>query len=122
VKLSLNILFNAKKGGSPARALEKSLAEKGLRIERGYNAEDIVRAVKDAHPQLAPHFKNDEEVRLQRLDSDIAEEIALHFADKAKPCLIVHDSFIVKASDVVELRLTMTRAYRKRFGFLPLIH
>lgn len=63
-----------------------------------------------------------EGVCLQGVDSDIAEEVALHFANQGKACLIVHDSFVVKASDEDELRETMTEAYRKRFGYSPLIH
>jgi hypothetical protein len=46
-------------------------------------------------PGIASHFGTGIGLRLQRVDSDIAEQVMLHFADQGIPCLGVHDSFIV---------------------------
>ena len=47
------------------------------------------------------------------LDSKIAEFVLTAFADAGKPCLGVHDSFIVKVADEALLRDTMIEAYRQ---------
>ncbi len=54
-------------------------------------------------------------------DSQLAEEIMLHFAKQDKPCLSVHDSFIVKEQDEDKLRQVMISIYKKHFEFEPKI-
>jgi hypothetical protein len=80
----------------------------------------VVRAG-DALPGIAHHFGTGAGLRLQRIDSEIAEAIMLHFADRDVPCLGVHDSFIVGQQHAAELEAVMRRAYRDRIGFEPFI-
>lgn len=53
---------------------------------------------------------------LQFVDSLIAEEILLHFANQDIPCLPIHDSFIVPEQHKDELRETMASVYEKHMG------
>jgi hypothetical protein len=72
-------------------------------------------------PRIAGHFGTGIGLRLQRVDSDIAERVMLHFADQGIPCLGVHDSFIVARKHSAGLEATMRDVYRNRIGFEPVI-
>jgi hypothetical protein len=47
------------------------------------------------HEPIAHHFYTGVGLRLQRLDSDIAEKILLHFAQSGIAILPLHDSFLM---------------------------
>lgn len=72
-------------------------------------------------PQIASYFGIGIGHKLQRIDSDIAERIMLHFAEQNIPCLGVHDSFIVDNQHSYELEAVMRQFYRDRIGFEPTI-
>lgn len=72
-------------------------------------------------PRIVPHFATGVGLQLQRVDSDIAEQVMLHFAERDIPCLGVHDSFIVAERHSADLEATMRQAYRSRVGFEPVI-
>ena len=69
---------------------------------------------------IAEHFYNDTGSRLQRIDSDIAQEVLLHFAqhpDGRVPCLPVHDSFLIHHGYEQELKDIMDKMYERKLGF-----
>ena len=55
--------------------------------------------------------------RLQRLDTDIAEIVLLHFVDMGYPVLPVNDSFLAHNGFENELNEVMALAYRKIMGY-----
>ena len=55
-------------------------------------------------------------LRLQYIDSQLAERVMLHFAKKGVPVLPVHDSFITAAQHQHELVAVMKRVFGERFG------
>ena len=76
-------------------------------------------AVMEVFQPIAEHFYNDTGSRLQKIDSDIAQEVLLHFAqhpDGPVPCLPVHDSFLIHHGYEDELWEKMQELYTNMFG------
>lgn len=91
------------------------------RADAGMTWKAMREAVASGLPSLIPYFGTGIGLKLQRLDSDMAEAVMLHFANEGVPCLTVHDSFIVAERHSTELEATMREAYRSRTGFDPII-
>jgi hypothetical protein len=89
--------------------------------DAGMGWKALAKAAKDALPAIAHHFGTGAGLRLQRVDSDTAEAVMLHFADGGIPCLGVHDSFIVAERHAEELASVMRDAYLSRIGFEPVV-
>ena len=69
-------------------------------------AEELAQAIDNVHHRINQFFYTGIGVLLQKMDSDIAEEIMLHFLRKGEVVLPVHDSFLVKehlADDLLEV-------------------
>jgi len=87
---------------------------------------DLMAAFELKHPLLKKkgYLRSGVGLRLQNLDSQIAERVMMTFAELKKPILCVHDSFIVKQEDRELLRDTMVAAYRDQpelQGYTPRI-
>ncbi|NDW46362.1 hypothetical protein [Ruegeria sp. PrR005] len=82
----------------------------------GMTAEAFRQQVKDAFPMLPGVFGTGIGLRLQREDSDLAERVMLHFADKGVPVLPVHDSFIVATPHRDELVRVMKNSFAETYG------
>jgi hypothetical protein len=81
----------------------------------GMTVEAFRQRVRDAFPMLPGVFGTGIGTYLQREDSDMAEQIMLHFADKGVQVLPVHDSFIIAAQHKDEL-VQVKRATRAFYG------
>lgn len=90
-------------------------------IAHGMTAKAFRQSVKDAFPMLPGVFGTGIGTYLQREDSDMAEQIMLHFADKGVPVLSVHDSFIVAAQHRDELVRVMQKVFRDAYGQMPVV-
>lgn len=71
------------------------------------------------HAQLRKYFYTGVGLRLQFVDSKIAEQVMLHFIKNNEVCLPVHDSFIVRRGLENELLASMKAAFSKHFGSIP---
>lgn len=85
----------------------------------GITAEAFRQRVKDAFPMLPRVFGTGIGRYLQREDSDMAEQIMLHFADRGVPVLPVHDSFIIANDHKDELVRVMEAVFHERYGQTP---
>ncbi|HLP41981.1 MAG TPA: hypothetical protein VK465_10780, partial [Fibrobacteria bacterium] len=92
--------------------------------ERGFKAVlgHLLKALKARHPAIAQFIGKDQGIRLQRLDSDIADSIMTAFVRQGRPIIPIHDSFVVQGQDREMLRTAMAEAW-KRFvpGVEPVI-
>jgi hypothetical protein len=111
VKRYINALLNDRSG-------KYRLSPTQLK-ELGISARDLFNAVCKRHESLLDHFHSGVGLRLQCLDSRIAEQVMLHFVAKKEVCLPVHDSFIVRRGLESELKATMMEAFFKLLGKLP---
>lgn len=89
--------------------------------KHGMTAKAFRQSVRDAFPMLPGIFGTGIGVRLQRADSDLAERIMLHFADRDVPVLPVHDSFIIAARHRDELVRVMQAVFHDAYGQTPTV-
>lgn len=85
----------------------------------GMTADAFRQRVKNAFPMLPGVFGTGIGRYLQREDSDMAEQVMLHFADKGVPVLPVHDSFIITADHKDELVRVIQSVFHERYGQKP---
>ncbi|PAP97799.1 hypothetical protein CIT25_35010 [Mesorhizobium mediterraneum] len=83
-------------------------------LPEGISWKGLQEAILARHKAIAEFFGSGEGIRLQRLDSDIAEEVIMTMMDKGIPVLPIHDSFIVAEGHAEELSATMVNAYQRR--------
>lgn len=89
--------------------------------KHGMTAKTFRQSVRDAFPMLPGIFGTGIGLRLQREDSDLAERIMLHFADRHVPVLPVHDSFIIAARHRDELVRVMQAVFHDAYGQKPTV-
>lgn len=89
--------------------------------EHGMTAKAFRQSVRDAFPMLPGIFGTGIGLHLQREDSDLAERVMLHFADRDVPVLPVHDSFIIAAQHRDELVRVMQSLFHDTYGQKPTI-
>ena len=70
----------------------------------------VIDAFKDRYPLIAPELCTGAGLRLMYKDSEIASLIIKAFVARDEPVLVVHDSFIVRASQVPELEKELYKA------------
>jgi hypothetical protein len=87
--------------------------------EAGMSWQQALKRIEEHHAALKHLFYTGEGLRLQYIDSQIAERILLHFAARDIVCLPIHDSFIVQRQHADELEQVMKEVYRAEVGFLP---
>jgi hypothetical protein len=71
----------------------------------------VVRLLLKRHPVLENYLFTGMGVRLQFMDSQIAEIVLNHMTMQGIPTLCIHDSFIVQKDKEDELRSIMKEAY-----------
>lgn len=109
VKRTFNALINAK-GTSikPVEGFDPEAADMSW--------EEFLGRVKDHFLPFRQYFGTGYGLKLQRLDSDIAEAVMLHFAKYNIPVLPVHDSFIVHRGYEADLARVMEDKFREVTG------
>ena len=75
----------------------------------------------NAHEPISRYMYSGIGLALQKTDSDIANCILKKFRECGVLVLSVHDSFVIEATRVKELRRVMRSCYRDKFGFYPVI-
>jgi len=110
VKTTFNALLNADsvKGISKIKKYDETLT--------GRKWDDFKRFIVESYPECADHFGTGHGLRLQRMDSDLAQAVMLRFANMGYACLPVHDSFIVHHEMRDVLEDTMKAVFRDMFG------
>jgi hypothetical protein len=103
VKASFNAMLNAKK---PLRNPPRGVRPKAF----GLKWRDVSEAIMAFHAPIAQHFYSGVGLRLQRIDSDIAEKVMLAFIEMDAPILPLHDSFLVHSGYEGELPTVMNAA------------
>lgn len=122
IKKMVNIAINAKNETSAMQAIRVDISEfedkTGLVSPR---PKIILEALKKTHSPIQKHLCSGYGVRLQNLDSSIAEQIMLSLAEDDICCLSIHDSFIVAKEYQDQLYHLMVNKFASLFGFNPRI-
>lgn len=118
VKLAVNIMFNAKDKKSAQKAIQEEVNkykdDPDMTFTKGAYVHFLIM---EAFPKFSKYFCRDDSygLRLQNDDSWLAHKVLKYFVDQGKPCLPVHDSFIVKRSDIDLLTKAMGDSFREQF-------
>jgi hypothetical protein len=131
VKTATNIALNTSSPNIATRAIAKELRDHEnctflrnliFKTERS-NLTGILRRIVRAHPKrVSDKFFTDAGLELMRADGLIMLHTLTEFvAKRKKPALAIHDSLVIKASDVTEATEVFTRNYRKFIRFKPVL-
>lgn len=113
-KRAFFIILNANNYLSAKGAVSEMLDEKGLDPKLSAN---LIDAMKERHREVQEFFHSGCGLRLQNLDSKMAEHVLRAMTvRKGVPCLPIHDSFIVPEGHVNDLMNSMAKAYEKFVG------
>ena|ERR1035438_8002377 len=119
-KVSL-IGINARTPQSAVKALNQEILTKiklsQLKEKYNLKPKELFSHFESAHPTISKYFRSGKGIELQFKDSMIAEDILKHFTRQGKPCLCIHDSFIVEEFNKEELSVVMKEAYKTHLGF-----
>jgi len=127
IKLSINILFNSKTTDSADRAINAEIRKftaQDWAIDKSLNTGKKAREhIYSMTPDFIPCYCRDDSfgLALQNADSWLAQRVIEKFVEEMKPILPIHDSFIVRMSDVGMLENAMGDAFREEFGIASLI-
>ena len=89
------------------------------RLKRIYRMDEkeLLKKFESTHFRISNYFYSGIGIKLQHLDSQIAETVLKHFTRNEIPCLCVHDSFLVPIEHGAELKEVMNKVYKKYLGF-----
>ena len=82
-------------------------------LPEGWTWRRIQDAVREKHAPIARHFNSGIGIKLQRIDSDIAERVMMRMMAHGRLVLPIHDSFIVDRWRYAKLKEEMLKAYRE---------
>ena len=119
VKVSTNIMLNARTPQGAAKAIQSVLGEYLIKSPEDFpkgcdKAGVIMQWIRKSHPKLNSYFCNLDStgLALMKVDSDMAHHVIHTFVSKEKPILPIHDSFLVRRSDKSELITAMVDAIK----------
>lgn len=107
LKITFQKLLNAKGRIQAPRSEE---------LPEGWTLKSILGGLRELHEPISGYFQTGKGIELQRLDSDIAEQVILTMMDRGELALPVHDSFIVHFARADLLKEVMREAYVERMG------
>lgn len=123
-KTMFQMCINATGRKASIGAFNKSLIddEDGWELKKVMNrfnasAEWLYDTLLRKHERINHHFSTGVGIKLQYVDSMIAESVLKHFTHREIPCLPIHDSFIVPENYKDELIEVMKREYKRIVGF-----
>lgn len=115
LKVALLILINATGYKGTIAAIKDEILKK--HPDYSGDIKQLVDAFITAHAPIKEYFHSGFGVKLQRIDSDIMEEVLYRLSIKGIPALPVHDSIVVKIGCRDEVLSEMNKAYKLRMGF-----
>ncbi len=108
VKEYLNAVINDKRGQYRPDAGKLALI--------GLTKKELDARLRSLHAGIAHRFHSDAGLRMQFVDAQIAEGVMLNLMERGIVVLPIHDSFIVQAPYVEELKAEMERVFRQVTG------
>jgi len=108
VKQALNTIINAKTKDEAIYSINKKLT-----LPESKDANDLYKQLEQRHPKIRQYFGTGEGIKLQCIDSQVAEIVMLELLEQGIVALPVHDSFIVRRSHMIHLNPIMRRAFEE---------
>ena len=108
-KVALNAMLNA---GKPLSRSPKGFKKHGGKC----TWREMTKAIEERHKPIAHHFHTNIGLKLQLLDSQIAELVMLKFVRRGYPVLPLHDSFLLHHGLEQSLQDAMAEAFKEVIG------
>ena len=87
-------------------------------IPNGFKTwKDFILFLQSHHEPIKKYFFTGYGLKLQKIDSDLAEQVLLEMHEKGKVILPVHDSFVCRLRDLGDLIKCMNNASTSQLGF-----
>ena len=116
LKIALQIILNSPTKNTATRKIKHEYPESSdPELFSKFSHSKIIKAFRKKHYQIEKYFYKGHGVKLQFIDSEIAEDILLCLAAKGIVALPVHDSFLVQRIHLKELIETMKEATLRRY-------
>ena len=120
IKYAVNISINATTKDCATKALQQCYADNKLSSKIiGFKPKEIIDMVIERHHPIKKYFCTGYGLRLQAIESGIAEKIRVYFSLNEKCALCIHDSFITSSDNENILFKLMNDEFYKKFGFKP---
>lgn len=117
LKIVLLIAINAKDKATAVNAIKKEINfnnhEYGWSKSVGIDIEELIDAFASRHQRIAKYLFSGQGIKLQHIDSRIAEKVIEHFTAKDIPVLCVHDSFLIDPLHENELITLMVKSFKE---------
>lgn len=123
IKIAVNIALNAENEKKAKQAIHDKINKKKDEYPNTFlpSPTAILEAIRDTHPIISKYLCTGMGIKLQNMDSQIAEKILLYFAEKDICCLSIHDSFIISHPHKETLRKLMVKFFVDKFYWEPRI-
>lgn len=120
LKRSMNIILNTKNRESAERTIKRELRKNTEYppLPEGLSLDRLLNGLVEKHSGIEHYLFKPMGNRLQRLDSDIAEQVMLKLVNQDIPVLALHDSFLVSRLHAGDLAVAMDEAVSERYGTL----
>ena len=119
-KFALLVLINAKTlseaKASIKREIRNKVAPEFHERLKTIDMDSVIARLLEMHESIAKHFGAGTGLYLQKMDSDLADEIMYRLAAQGVTCLPVFDSFLVKRSEVGKLHYAMAEVVNAKYG------
>lgn len=112
LKIALNAMLNA---GKDLPRKPRSLDLNDVQM----TWTELKQSIMEFHKPIAHYFGTGAGLKLQKEDSDLAEQILLYFAERDVVCLPVHDSFLIHEEHQAELKEVMHQVFMDKYGVAP---
>ena len=114
-KLVLNFMLNAEHLEACLGACRNS---KKVTKPNGFKTwKDYILYLQSQHEPIKKYFFTGYGLKLQKIDSDLAEQVQLEMINKGKVILCIHDSFVCRLRDLGDLIECMNNASTSQLGF-----
>lgn len=117
LKIVLLIAINAKDKATAVNAIKNEINfnnhEYGWSKRVGIDIEELIDAFASRHQRIAKYLFSGQGIKLQHIDSRIAEKVIEHFTAKDIPVLCVHDSFLIDPLHENELITLMVKSFKE---------
>ena len=114
-KLVLNFMLNAEHLESCLGACRNS--DKVTKPSNFKTWKDYVLYLQSQHEPIKKYFFTGYGLKLQKVDSDLAEQVQMEMIEKGKVILCIHDSFCCRYRDIGDLIECMNNASTSQLGF-----
>ena len=109
--------INAEDKKSAKQAVQKEInfnpVEFGWVKNEGLNISNIIDIFANKHSAINKYFFSGSGIRLQKIDSIIAEKVINHYTQEGEAVLCIHDSFLIAANKFIDLQLVMAKAFNE---------